>query len=232
MEPNRKRKVSAVWDHFDLISPTKVKCGICQTELSHTNRSTSSLLRHYRALHENEDTNRPAPGMNTASRKQILDEAVLNFVLKDCRPLSIVEGEGFRELLQVLEPSYVLPTRKTVKEMVAQKYGEEQDRVRREVQQAVAVSTTADMWTSVNMEAYSALTCHYINENMQLCPSVLGVQHFPQSHTADNMAQVKMGMMDDWAITGKVSSDRCSAKHDSINKKPEHPPFNLHRTYS
>lgn len=73
-----------------------------------------------------------------------------------------------------------------------------------EVQQAVSVSITADMWTSVNMEAYLSLTCHYIHENMQLCTSVLGVQHFPQSHTADNLARVKRGMMDEWAITNKV----------------------------
>ena len=88
--------------------------------------------------------------------------------------------------------------------MVAKKYEEERERVKMEVQQAVAVSMTADMWTSVNMEAYLALTCHYINVNMQLCTSVLRVQYFPQSHTADNLAQVTRGMMDDWAITNKV----------------------------
>ena len=87
--------------------------------------------------------------------------------------------------------------------MISKKY-EEERRVKMEVQQAVAVSITADMWTSVNMEAYLALTCHYINENMQLCTSVLGVQHFRQSHTADNLAQGKRGMMNDWAITNKV----------------------------
>ncbi|XP_029942702.1 zinc finger BED domain-containing protein 1-like, partial [Salarias fasciatus] len=134
----------------------------------------------------------------------MLDEALLSFILKDCQPLSIVENEGFRELVQVFEPSYVLPTRKTIKQMVAKKYEEERERVKMEVQQAVAVSITADMWTSVNMEAYLALTCHYINENLQLCTSVLGVQYFPQSHTADNLAQVKRGMMEDWAITNKV----------------------------
>ncbi|XP_076863998.1 uncharacterized protein LOC143516329 isoform X2 [Brachyhypopomus gauderio] len=129
-----KRKFSAVWDHFDLTSENKVKCCICLTEL--LNKSTSSMLRHYRAKHENEipDT----PRINSASRKQMLDEALLNFILTDCQPLSIVESEGFKELVQVLEPSYVLPTRKTIKKMVAKKYEEERERVKMEVQQAVA----------------------------------------------------------------------------------------------
>lgn len=81
---------------------------------------------------------------------------------------------------------------------MAKKHAEELERVKMEVQQAVAVSITADMWTSLNMEAYLALTCHYINNDMQLCTSVLGVKHFPQSHTADNLAQFKR------AITNKV----------------------------
>ncbi|XP_025759222.1 uncharacterized protein LOC106098983 isoform X3 [Oreochromis niloticus] len=77
--------------------------------------------------------------MNTASRKIALDQAVLNFIIKDCQPLSIVESEGFRELVQVLEPSYVLPTRKTIKELLAKKHAEELERVKMEVQQAVAI---------------------------------------------------------------------------------------------
>lgn len=64
-----------------------------------------------------------------------------------------------------------------------------------EAQKAVAV----DMWTSVFLEAYLALTCHYIHANMHLCTYALGVQHFPQSHAADSLAQVKRGTMEDWA---------------------------------
>lgn len=45
-----------------------------------------------------------------------MDEAVLNFSLNDCQPISIVESEGFTELLQVLQPSYVLPTTKVCTE--------------------------------------------------------------------------------------------------------------------
>ncbi|KAM9322269.1 uncharacterized protein KZ484_020481 [Pholidichthys leucotaenia] len=62
------------------------------------------MLRHYRARHENEvpDT----PRIDSASRKQMLDEALPNFIVKDCQPLSIVESEGFRELVQALQPSY------------------------------------------------------------------------------------------------------------------------------
>ncbi|KAL7374602.1 hypothetical protein ABVT39_003702 [Epinephelus coioides] len=54
MEPARKRRISPVWEHFDLITPNKVKCLLCSKELGYSN-NTSSMLRHYRALHENKD---------------------------------------------------------------------------------------------------------------------------------------------------------------------------------
>lgn len=60
-----------------------------------------------------------------------------------------------------------------------------------EVQEADAVSIRADMWTSVNMDV---LTCHCINENMQLCAC----------WERNTFHKVKGGTMDDWAITDKV----------------------------
>lgn len=104
----------------------------------------------------------------------MLDQKTVNLIIKDCQGLSTIDSEGFSE---------------------HRKYEEEQEWVKMEAQKAVAV----DMWTSVNLEAYLAFTCHYIHENMHLCTDALSVQHFPQSHAADSLAQVKRGMMEDWA---------------------------------
>lgn len=68
------------------------------------------MLRHYRARHE-KPVNTPVINCG-ASRKKAVDEAIVNMIIKDCQPLSLVEAEGFRELLQLLEPSHVLPSRK------------------------------------------------------------------------------------------------------------------------
>ncbi|KAM8858015.1 uncharacterized protein ACB058_009435 isoform 1-T2 [Synchiropus picturatus] len=119
----RKRKSSQVWDYFDHIAPCRVKCRICATELSYLNRSTSSLYRHFRALHDRDPIN--AAVSKSTSRKQAMDQAVINMVSKDW-PLSIVEDECFRELLHLLEPSYVVPTTKALRNMMGQ-VDEEED---------------------------------------------------------------------------------------------------------
>lgn len=87
--------------------------------------------------------------------------------------------------------------------------------MKKELESAPAVSLTADMWTSINMEAYLAVTCHYINSDTHtMCTSVLGVEHFPQQHTAENIAQAKQKMMEDWAIATKV---RCLVTDAAAN---------------
>ncbi|XP_035988270.1 zinc finger BED domain-containing protein 1-like [Fundulus heteroclitus] len=55
------------------------------------------------------------------------------------------------------------------------------------------------------MDAYLAVTCHFVEENEKLSSVLLGVQAFPQSDTAENIACVKASLMEEWGISGKVT---------------------------
>ena len=73
------------------------------------------------------------------------------------------------------------------------------------MEEAAAVSLTADMWTSIHMDAYLAVTCHFINDTHTLSTVLLGVQKFPQAHIAANLAAAKASIMEEWGITSKVT---------------------------
>ena len=49
----------------------------------------------------------------TVSRKLELDEALLQMVVVDAQPLSIVENAGFKAFVNLLDPTYIIPGRKT-----------------------------------------------------------------------------------------------------------------------
>ncbi|KAJ0003142.1 hypothetical protein NQD34_018182 [Periophthalmus magnuspinnatus] len=72
-----------------------------------------------------------------------------------------------------------------------------------EVAKVSAVSLTADMWTSINTDAYLAITCHYIGED-KLDTVLLGVEHFQESHTADNLAEAMTKQIEEWHNKSKV----------------------------
>ena len=140
------------------------------------------------------------------SRKQKLDEALLNLIIIDAQPLSLVENEGFRAFVQLLDPTYVIPGRKALKQMLENKYRVAKDNAVAEIKKTSTVSLTSDMWTSINMDAYLAVTCHYINEEMQLSTLLLGIKRFPCSHTAANIAEAKETLMAEWKIRAKVKT--------------------------
>ncbi|XP_073671376.1 E3 SUMO-protein ligase ZBED1-like [Paramisgurnus dabryanus] len=196
-----------------IICILKVKCLLCHKELTYSN-NTSSMLRHYRAMHEDAQPAANRPDTSQNYRKKMVDEALVNMVIKDSQPFSVVDDVGFRELVHVLDPSYVLPTRKALKSMVDSRYEEAKEKAKEKLDNVVAVSLTSDMWTSINMEAYLAVTCHFIDANDQLGTILLGVQHFPNTHTAENLAISHTMVMEEWGIKDKV---RCLVTDAAAN---------------
>lgn len=74
--------------------------------------------------------------------------------------------------------------------MVSEQYEAETQKVKEKLHSTNAISLTADMWTSINMEAYLAVTGHFFDSEYKMCTTVLGVKYFPKSHTAENIAEV------------------------------------------
>lgn len=125
-------------------------------------------------------------------------------VVKDSQPFSIVDDEGFKEFVGKLDPTYTLPSRQVLKKMVVEKY--EEEKTKAQLQDIEGVSLTADMWTSINMDAYLAVTCHYVNEvdDAKMATVLLGVLPFPQVHKAENIAAAMRSLMEEWGIETKV----------------------------
>lgn len=51
---------------------------------------------------------------STSQRAQRITNAVLCFICKDLHPYSLVDNEGFRQLLNECEPGYAIPTRRFI----------------------------------------------------------------------------------------------------------------------
>ena len=47
----------------------------------------------------------------TASQSRLLTRAVAEVLVRDGHHISMVEGDGFRKLLRIVEPRFVLPSR-------------------------------------------------------------------------------------------------------------------------
>ena len=57
-----------------------------------------------------------APYPSTSSKTAQLNRLVVRMIAKDLQPMSVVEDEGFRELIKGLDPRFTLPSRSLIRE--------------------------------------------------------------------------------------------------------------------
>lgn len=51
-----------------------------------------------------------------------LTNSILTMLVKDMRPMSMVDGEGFREMISQFNPEYILPSRTHFTHLMEKKY--------------------------------------------------------------------------------------------------------------
>lgn len=79
--------------------------------------------------------------------------------------------------------------------MMLQRYEGEEAKAKSVMQRVEAVSLTADMWTSINMDAYLAVTSYYVDYSVKLATVLLGVLPFPEAHAAINITAAMRSLM-------------------------------------
>ncbi len=66
------------------------------------------------------------------------------------------------------------------------------------------------------MDVCLSVTCHYIYENLDLATVLLGVQHFPLTHSSAHIAEATSTLMAEWEITEKVSGMVTDGAHNIV----------------
>lgn len=116
---SRKRSGSRVWEHFSEIAPSKVRCLHCSMELSYSGRNTTTMHNHMRTKHSDSQIEPSANKVNRdnpeLTRKQIVDNSLVDMLVGLRWKLSAVNGEGFQGMISALDPNYVIPSRQELK---------------------------------------------------------------------------------------------------------------------
>ncbi|KAI7792078.1 putative zinc finger BED domain-containing protein 1-like [Triplophysa rosa] len=121
-------------------------------------------------------------------RQSKLDEALVRMIACDFQPFSIVEDKGFKEYSHLLDPSYSLPSRKTLSKTVMPRlYDKLRGDIMDKIKSASAVCLTTDCWTSLTTESYMTVTCHFI-EDFQMTSYLLDCFVLTERHTAAHLA--------------------------------------------
>lgn len=138
-------------------------------------------------------------------RQHKINDLILNMIIKDLQPLTIVEDRGFRELINGLEPSYVIPSRFTfTNSFLPQKY-EKKGKLHSLLSKSLSVALTTDGWTAQYSQAsYISYTAHFISDEWHLHSCLLECGQYDDSHTAQHLRDELFRVANEWDIKEKV----------------------------
>ncbi|CAH0717220.1 unnamed protein product, partial [Brenthis ino] len=138
-------------------------------------------------------------------QKKNIDKKLLRIITQDYQPFSVVEDNGFKSFVEALNPSYELPNRKLIsKTLIPGRYLDCKNQMMELVQKAKKVCLTTDCWTSQDMDAYLAVTAHFLID-FEMKTVLLHCEHFSGSHTADALAEALKNIAIEWNIVEKIT---------------------------
>ena len=127
--------------------------------------------------------------IETSHRRLQIDKALIDMIVVDLLPVSIVEDRGFRQFLKVIDQKYSPPSRRSImRDSLPRLYQSKKEELINKMEEISWCSFTTDLWTSNTTIGYITVTCHFINIDWEMESSVLTTSHVPESHTSEYLA--------------------------------------------
>ncbi|CAH0717193.1 unnamed protein product, partial [Brenthis ino] len=231
------KKTSVVWDHFTDIGGSRGVCNICKVQMSYKSSVSNlkkHLQRKHPTICVVSRTDAVAgdssavndvciasvasgggntnvaeainAGTNTIPNPVANDKVMQLFTL-DFQPFRIVEDRGFRELMQLAFPNYIIPTRKYfANNLLPSLYEKKKSELRISLENDVkSICITVDIWSTMTNDSMMAITGHYISETTsELKYCLLDCIPLEESHSAKNLARLIKEICDEWNLSNKV----------------------------
>ena len=120
--------------------------------------------------------------------QEFVDKLILQYIVAEMRPLRTIETESFKTLVKGLCPSAAVICRQTLKERLNAAFVSMKSNLQSELDKAVYVCTTADLWSSTN-RSFLGMTIHWIDlENLTRRSAALACVRFMGRHSFDKIA--------------------------------------------
>jgi len=184
--------------------------------------NTTNIVRHLQVLHPKE--NAAYLGLVTSSntsplakfikkntwsltdqRAKKVTRLIVNVILKDLRPVNIVDGAGFVDLIHDAYPEYPLASNHYYTDRINDVYAVEATKLQELLQEVDSMAVTTDLWTSMAHHAYLGITAHFITRAGSLQTRLLDcIEMAADQHTAEDIAELLTERFTYWGLDNKV----------------------------
>ena len=217
-----RRVKSEVWEFF-VKKDKSALCKICNKEYVY-HGGTINLRDHLTRAHPSKLKSPPnQPSLDpylshskcSEAHAKRITEHIVDMVVRDLRPAALVEGAGFKALMDYIEPGYCVPTATHIAAVVRQKFVNGKATMKQYLELEVHfMAITTDIWTSRANDAYLSLTMHFVDSSWDMISCVLATAPFPEHHTAVNIVDKVKQVVEEYNIDINcllaVVHDQCS----------------------
>ncbi|XP_013863827.1 zinc finger BED domain-containing protein 1 [Austrofundulus limnaeus] len=197
-ERKRTRR-SSVWDIF-IKEDNEVRCTICDTKLKYMS-STTSMMYHIKNKHAEKDAT-SGDGVTTHAE---VTELICRMIEKDMFPISVVNGDGFRELLAHTVHGYKMPSADDIAHSIEYHYQEKAEKLLLQMRKVEKMSLTVDFWAALPFQKYMTISCSFITEDWQGRSAVVHTHKLPsENHNTESITELLLSTAHSWGIAEKV----------------------------
>ncbi|KAJ8958369.1 hypothetical protein NQ314_006430 [Rhamnusium bicolor] len=137
---------------------------------------------------------------STGPKAAKITHAIIFMICRDNQPISIVENEGFKELLRQVAPHYKIPHRSTITRMLESKYHFLSELIKEQLSKIENITLTTDVWTdTMQGRSFLGVTAHFA-EDTTLNSVILGVHQLEDRHTGEYLSQQLTNVCEKWVI--------------------------------
>ena len=143
-----------------------------------------------------------------------VDDALVETVIKNNWPFTIVESESFRQFIEAVRrmaADEIFPIRSaaTLKNWLQDTFNTRRNKLQLMLQACNSISLSVDCWTSPNNMAFLGMIVHFIDDEWVYREKVLDFVKLDGEHTGANMAHCIATVLKEWSIDDKLLSITC-----------------------
>ncbi|KAH9634429.1 hypothetical protein HF086_008263 [Spodoptera exigua] len=171
----------------------------------HVDNPVPPPLKRQKSIHESFEN---ISAYSESGNKTLkVNNALIYMICKDNQPFTIVENDGFRNLMKVTAPHYKLPSKTTLSRWVDDKYDALSAVFKNKLKSVESITLTTDMWTeTMSMRSFLGITGHF-GICTEFFSITLGVYQSFDRNTSDHIAEMLLNSCSEWNIdVNKVSA--------------------------
>ena len=139
----------------------------------------------------------------SSKRQDGITAALMNFIISSMIPMSVIEGEGFRRLVECLEPRYKLPSTQYLEAKLQEHYDTGHEKLSEMIHGTEAMALSCYAFTLYDSRVYMTIMVHFVGDQHEVQSFVLDTCPLPEDpseRSPTNMLQIILDNIADYDL--------------------------------